>query len=76
MHTNRKSIMEIGLTDQVRKMRKLQPLPAPAKDVDSFFCWDMTRVDFGARKLLIMSNAGTSAYAVTRKRSAMQVSLG
>ena len=68
--------MEIGLTDQVRKMRKLQPLPAPSEDVDPFLCWDMTRVDFGARKLLIMSNAGTSACAVTRKRSAMQVSLG
>ena len=40
------------------------------------FAQDMTRVDFGARKLLIMSNAGTSACAVTRKRSAMQVSLG
>ena len=62
--------MEIGLTDQVRKMCKLQPLPAPAEDVDPFFCWDMTRVDYGTRKLLIMSNAGTSACAVTRMSGA------
>ena len=58
--------MEIGLTDEVRKMCGLRPLPAPAEGIDPFFCWDVTRVDLGSRKLLIISNAATSACAVTR----------
>jgi hypothetical protein len=62
--------MEIGLTDQVRKMCGFKPLPAPAEDVDPFFCWDMARVDLGARKVLVMSNAGTSVCAVTRMAGA------
>ena len=55
--------MEIGLTDEVRKMCGLRPLPAPGDGIDPFFCWDMARVDLGSRKLLIMSNAATSACA-------------
>ncbi len=62
--------MEIGLTDEVRKMCGLRPLPAPADDIDSFFFWDMARVDLGSRKLLIMTNAATTACAVTRMNSA------
>ena len=58
--------MEIGLTDEVRKMCGLRPLAAPDDGVDPFFCWDMARVNLGSRKLLIMSNAATSACAVTR----------
>lgn len=58
--------MEIGLTDEVRKICGLLPLPAPGEGGDLFLCWDMTRVDLGSRKLLIMSNAATSACAVTR----------
>lgn len=62
--------MEIGLTDEVRKMCGLRPLPAPGEGGDLFFCWDMARVDLGSRKLLIMSNAATSACAVTRMAAA------
>ena len=62
--------MEIGLTDEVRKMCGLRPLPAPAEGIDPFFCWDVARVDLGSRKLLIISNAATSACAVTRMTSA------
>ena len=62
--------MEIGLTDEVRKMCGLRPLPAPGEGSDPFFCWDMARVDLGSRKLLIMSNAATSACAVTRMTAA------
>lgn len=62
--------MEIGLTDEVRKMCGLRPLPAPGEGGDPFFCWDMARVDLGSRKLLIMSNAATSACAVTRMAAA------
>ena len=62
--------MEIGLTDEVRKMCGLRPLPAPAEGIDSFFCWDMAREDLGSRKLLIMPNAATSACAVTRMAAA------
>ncbi len=62
--------MEIGLTEEVRKMCGLRPLPAPAEDVDLFFCWDMARVDLGSRKLLIMANAATNACAVTRMAAA------
>lgn len=62
--------MEIGLTDEVRKMCGLRPLPAPGEGGDPFFCWDMARVDLGSRKLLIMANAATSACAVTRMAAA------
>ncbi len=62
--------MEIGLTDEVRKMCGLRPLPAPSDGGDPFFCWDIARVDLGSRKLLIISNAATSAYAVTRMAAA------
>ncbi len=62
--------MEIGLTDEVRKMCGLQPLSAPVEDTDPFFCWDMARIDLGSRKLLIMANAATSACAVTRMAAA------
>lgn len=62
--------MEIGLTDEVRKMCSLRPLPAPEEGVDPFFCWDIARVDLGSRKLLIISNAATSACAVTRMAAA------
>ena len=58
--------MEIGLTDEVRKMCGLRPLQAPGEGGDPFFCWDIARVDLGSRKLLIMSNVATSACAVTR----------
>ena len=58
--------MEIGLTGEVRKMCGLRPLAAPDDGVDPFSCWDMARVDLGSRKLLIISNAATSACAVTR----------
>ena len=62
--------MEIGLTDEVRKMCGLRPLSAPGEGSDPFFCWDMARVDLGSRKLLIMSNAATSACAVSRMAAA------
>ena len=62
--------MEIGLTDEVRKMCGLRPLSAPGEGSDPFFCWDMARVDLGSRKLLIMSNTATSACAVTRMTAA------
>ena len=56
--------MEIGLTDEVRKMCGLRPLPAPGEGSGPFFCWDIARADLGSRKLLIMSNAATSACTV------------
>ncbi len=62
--------MEIGLTDEVRKMCGLRPLSARVEDADPFFCWDVARVDLGSRKLLIMANAATSACAVTRMAAA------
>lgn len=62
--------MEIGLTDEARKMCGLRPLPAPAEGVDPFFCWDMARVNLGSRKLLIMSNAATGACTVSRMSAA------
>lgn len=62
--------MEVGLTEEVRKMCGLRPLPAPTGDADPFLCWDMARVDLGARKLLIAANVATRACAVTRMTAA------
>ena len=62
--------MEIGLTEEVRKMCGLRPLPAPAPGADPFLCWDVARVDLGARKLLLVANVATRACAVTRMSAA------
>ena len=50
--------MEIGLTEAVRKMASAGTLPAARED-ELLFCWDLSRVDFGQRKLLVASNAAT-----------------
>ncbi len=57
--------MEIGLTEVVRKMASAGSLPA-VQEVELLFCWDLARVDFGQRKLLVASNAATRLCAITR----------
>ena len=61
--------MEIGLTEAVRKMAQVGPLPA-AREGELLFCWDLARVDFGQRKLLVASNAATRLCAITRMAAA------
>ena len=61
--------MEIGLTEAVRKMTPVGALPA-AQEGELLFCWDLARVDFGRRKLLVASNAATRLCAVTRMAAA------
>ena len=51
--------MEIGLTETVRKMASAGALPA-AQEGELLFCWDLARVDFGQRKLLVALNAATA----------------
>ena len=62
-------IMEIGLTEAVRKMAQAGALPA-AQEGELLFCWDLARVDFGQRKLLVASNAATRLCAITRMAAA------
>lgn len=62
-------IMEIGLTEAVRKMTSAGALPA-AQEGELLFCWDLARVDFGQRKLLVASNAATRLCAITRMAAA------
>lgn len=62
-------IMEIGLTEAVRKMAQVGPLPA-AREGELLFCWDLARVDFGQRKLLVASNAATRLCAIARMAAA------
>ena len=62
--------MEIGLTEEIRKMCGLPPLAAPAEDAAPLFCWDLARVDLGARKLLLAATVATRACAVTRMAAA------
>ena len=57
--------MEIGLTEAVRKMASTGALPA-AREGELLFCWDLARIDFGQRKLLVASNAATRLCAITR----------
>ena len=61
--------MEIGLTETVRKMASAGALPA-AQEGELLFCWDLARVDFGQRKLLVASNAATRLCAITRMAAA------
>lgn len=61
--------MEIGLTETVRKMASAGTLPA-AQEKELLFCWDLLRVDFGQRKLLIASNAATRLCAIARMAAA------
>lgn len=61
--------MEIGLTEAVRKMASAGTLPAARED-ELLFCWDLSRVDFGQRKLLVASNAATRLCAITRMAAA------
>lgn len=61
--------MEIGLTEAVRKMASAGVLP-PAQESELLFCWDLARVDFGQRKLLVASNAATRLCAITRMAAA------
>lgn len=62
--------MEIGLTEEIRKMCGLPPLAAPSGDADPLFSWDLMRVDLGPRKLLLAANVATRACAVTRMEAA------
>lgn len=62
-------IMEIGLTEAVRKMASAGALP-PAQEGELLFCWDLARVDLGQRKLLAASNAATRLCAITRMAAA------
>ena len=57
--------MEIGLTEAVRKMTSTGALPA-AREGELLFCWDLARIDFGQRKLLVALNAATRLCAITR----------
>lgn len=57
------------MTEVVRKMAYASALPA-AQEVEPLFCWDLTRVDFGQRKLLVASNAATRLCAITRMAAA------
>lgn len=61
--------MEIGLTEAVREMASLSALPT-AQEGELLFCWDLARVDFGQRKLLVASNAATRLCAITRMAAA------
>lgn len=61
--------MEIGLTEAVRKMASAGTLPAPQED-ELLFCWDLSRVDFGQRKLLVASNVATRLCAIARMTAA------
>lgn len=61
--------MEIGLTEAVRKMASAGALP-PAQEGELLFCWDLSRIDFGQRKLLVVSNAATRLCAITRMAAA------
>ena len=61
--------MEIGLTEAVRKMASAGALPA-AQEGELLFCWDLARVDFGQRKLLVASNAATRLCAIARMAAA------
>lgn len=61
--------MEFGLTGVVGKMAAAGTLLA-AQESELLFCWDLTRVDFGQRKLLIASNAATRLCAITRMAAA------
>lgn len=61
--------MEIGLTETVRKMASAGALPA-AQEGELLFCWDLARVDFGQRKLLVASNAATRLCAIARMAAA------
>ena len=61
--------MEIGLTETVRKMASVGALPT-AQEKELLFCWDLARVDFGQRKLLVASNAATRLCAITRMAAA------
>lgn len=61
--------MEIGLTEAVRKMASAGALP-PAQEGELLFCWDLSRIDFGQRKLLVASNAATRLCAITRMAAA------
>ena len=47
----------------------LKPLPAPVEE-DSFFCWDLTRADLGAPKLLAMHNTSNCLSVVSRMTGA------
>lgn len=61
--------MEIGLTEAVRKMASAGTLPALQED-ELLFCWDLSRVDFGQRKLLVASNVATRLCAIARMTAA------
>ena len=57
------------MTEAVRKMTPGAALPGAQED-ELLFCWDLARVDFGQRKLLVASNAATRLCAITRMVSA------
>lgn len=61
--------MEVGITEATRKFMGLKPLPAPTEE-DSFFCWDLTRADLGAPKLLAMHNTSNCLSVVSRMTGA------
>lgn len=50
-------------------MASLSALPT-AQEGKALFCWDLARVDFGQRKLLVASNAATRLCAITRMAAA------
>lgn len=58
-------LIEIGLTEVVRKMASAGSLPA-AQEVELLFSWNLARVDFGQHKLLVASNTATRLCAITR----------
>ena len=61
--------MELGLTEAVRKMASAGALSA-AQEGELLFCWDLSRIDFGQRKVLVASNAATRLCAITRMAAA------
>lgn len=57
------------MTEAVREMASLSAL-STAQEGELLFCWDLARVDFGQRKLLVASNAATRLCAITRMTAA------
>lgn len=57
------------MTEAVRKMASAGALSA-AQEGELLFCWNLSRIDFGQRKVLVASNAATRLCAITRMAAA------
>lgn len=65
----RGAALEIGLTEEIRKMCGLPPLAAPSGDADPLFSWDLMRVDLAPSGY--MADAGGVVFTKTHGRRAM-----